>query len=321
MADVTDEGFYVYGLIDPAVRRQAKDDLLSVFYVGKGKNERWRDHEQDELRDLRRELHLVTRGSKAERIRKILDRGEEIPAIRLSSGYKDSKDAEFAEALTIALLNTILKQEGLDELTNGTRGNHAGFLPLPRHFKFVNSDKLVIPPDAAEPVLLVKGDTRELAAGGHRVLGEGLPEELGPWRNQIRVLGYGDPQDEFPRPGWNPDNPWDGDEARERGRRYWRIGRGTVRGWLEDPGSAPRYLLLAIPSRAGTAVRYAWEIDAGGEWEYHVTGDGEWYGWGVPLGRRDHDHPLLGKVLIEQRNGKEVQVLQNYAGGWRILNV
>ena len=65
MADVTDEGFYVYGLIDPAIRRQTKDDLLSVFYVGKGKNERWRDHEQDERRDLRRELHLLTRGSKA----------------------------------------------------------------------------------------------------------------------------------------------------------------------------------------------------------------------------------------------------------------
>jgi hypothetical protein len=128
VADVTDEGFYVYGLIEPAVRRQTKDDLLSVLYVGKGKNERWRDHEQDQLLDLRRELHLVTRGSKAERIRKILDR-EEIPAIRLSSGYKGSKDAEFAEALTIALLNTILKQAGLlDELTNGTRGNHAGFL-------------------------------------------------------------------------------------------------------------------------------------------------------------------------------------------------
>ena len=38
MADVSDEGLYVYGLIDPAVRRRTKDDLLSVFYVGKGKN-------------------------------------------------------------------------------------------------------------------------------------------------------------------------------------------------------------------------------------------------------------------------------------------
>ena len=65
MVGVTDEGFYVYGLIDPAVRRQTKDDLLSVFYVGKGKNERWHDHERDELLELRRELHLVTRGSKA----------------------------------------------------------------------------------------------------------------------------------------------------------------------------------------------------------------------------------------------------------------
>jgi hypothetical protein len=320
MADITDEGYYVYGLIDPAVRRQTKDDLRSVFYVGKGKNERWRDHEQEEKLALRRELHLVMRGSKAERIRKILDRSEEIPAIRLSSGYRDSKDAEFAEALTIALLNTILKQASLDELTNGTRGNHAGFLPLTSHFKFVNSDKHRIPPDAAEPALLVKGDTRELPTGGHRILGEGLPEELGPWRNQIKILGDGDPQDEFPRPGWNSDNPWDDNEARERGRRYWPIGRDTVRGWLEAPASAPRYLLLAIPSPAGTTVRYAWEIDQGGEWEYHVTGH-KWYGWGVPLGRRHHDHRLLGQVLVERRNGREVQVLQNYAAGWRVLNV
>jgi hypothetical protein len=52
-----------------------------------------------------------------------------------------------------------------------------------------------------------------------------------------------------------------------------------------------------------------------------VTEGGEWYGWGVPLGRRDHDHPLLGKVLVEQRNGREVQVLQNYAGVRRTLDV
>jgi hypothetical protein len=321
MPRATDEGFYVYGLIDPAARRQTKDDLLSVFYVGKGKNDRWRDHEKDELRDLRREMDFVTRGSKAERIRKILERGEEIPGIRLSGGYQDSKDAEFAEALTIALLNTILKQAGQDELTNGTHGNHAGFLPLTRHFKFVNTDKLLIHADAAELVLLVKGDTRELPAGGHQTLPQGLPKELEPWRSQIKVLGYGDALDEFSRPGWNADDPWNDHEARERGRRYWRIGRDTVRGWLEAPASAPRYLLLAIPSPDGTAVRYAWEIDARGEWEYHVNGDGNWYGWGVPLGRRDHDHTLLGKVLVEQRNGGEVQVLQNYEGGWRLLKV
>lgn len=96
------------------------------------------------------------------------------------------------------------------------------------------------------------------------MLGEGLPEELGPWRSRIKILGYGDPQDEFPRLGWNPDDLWDDDEARERGRRYWPIGRDTVRGWLEAPASAPRHLLLAVPSGAGTAVRYAWEIDLGG---------------------------------------------------------
>jgi hypothetical protein len=75
------------------------------------------------------------------------------------------------------------------------------------------------------------------------------------------------------------------------------------------------------PPVSARRCRYAWEVDPDGEWQYHVTGGGEWYGWGVPLGRRDHDHPLLGKVLVEQRNGKEVQVLQNYADGWRTLDV
>lgn len=33
----------------------------------------------------------------------------------------------------------------------------------------------------------------------------------------------------------------------------------------------PRYLLLAIPSGADTVVRYAWQINADEDWEYHLT--------------------------------------------------
>jgi hypothetical protein len=315
----TDDGYYVYGLIDPAVRRRTNDDLLSVFYVGKGRNSRMFNHEKEQLKALRDEMDLVTRGSKAERIRKVLGRGERIPAIRLSSGYQCSDDAYRAETLTIALLNALLEKAGLEPLTNGNRGNYSGFLPVPEHLRFVTASEFEVQPDQGEPVLLVKGDTRELPAGGHRVLREGLPQELAPWRDRITILGDGDPDDEFPRRGWDPDNPWNDDEARERGRRYWRISRERVRGWLEDPASAPRYLLLAIPSAAGTAVRYAWPINSDGPWEYHVTG-GQWYGWGVPLGRRDHEHRLLGKVLTEQRGGETIQVLQNHANGWRVLN-
>jgi hypothetical protein len=316
-----DDDYYIYGLIDPAMKRRTKDDLLSIFYVGKGKNRRMFNHEKEALADLRAEMDLVPHGSKAERIRAILERGETIPAVRLSSGYTDSEDALRAEALAIALVNSALKQSQQPELTNSNRGYHAGFLPMREYIRFVFVEDFLIPPDAAEPVLLVKGDTRQLPAGGHHVFQEGLREDLNPWRKRIKVLGRGAQRDEFSRPGWDLENPWDDDEARERARRYWPIGRDTVRSWLEDPESMPRHLLLAIPSGADTVVRYAWQIDVDGDWEYHLDPDGDWYAWGVPLGRRDHDHRLLGKKLLEDRDGKEVQVLQNHAGGWRALNV
>lgn len=316
-----DDGYYIYGLIDPAAKRRTKDDLLSIFYVGKGITRRMFDHEREVLANLRAEVDLVPRGSKAERIRDILERGETIPAVRLSAGYTDEKDALRAEALAIALVNSVLKQAGQPELTNSNRGYHAGFLPMREYIKFILVEDFLIPPDATEQVLLVKGDTRELPAGGHQLLQHGLRDDLTPWRGRIKILGYGAQKDEFSRPGWDPENPWDDDEARERARRYWRIGRDTVKGWLEDPGSAPQYLLLAIPSGADTVVRYAWRIDADGEWEYHLNADGDWYAWGVPLGRRDHDHRLRGKKLLEVRNGNEVQVLQNHAHGWRVLNI
>lgn len=316
-----DNGYYIYGLIDPAAKRRTKDDLLSIFYVGKGKNRRMFNHEKEALADLRAEMDLVPCGSKAERIRTILERGETIPVVRLSTGYNDSEDAFRAEALAIALVNSVLKQAGQPELTNSNRGYHAGFLPMREYIKFVFVEDFLIPADATEPVLLVKGDTRELPAGGHQVLQGGLRDDLNPWRNRIKILGHGALQDEFSRPGWDFENPWDDDEARQRARRYWPISRETVRGWLEDPGSVPRYLLLAIPSGADTVVRYAWQIDADGDWEYHLNAEGDWYAWGVPLGRRDHDHRLLGKKLLEERGSKEVQVLQNHAGGWRVLNV
>lgn len=313
--------YYVYGLVDPAARRQTKDDLLSIFYVGKGSEDRWQQHELNELRDLRREMNLVTRGSKAERIRQILDRGEKIPAIRLSSGYHGSEDAERAESLAIALINALLKRAGRSPLTNGNLGNYSGFLRLPEHFRFVFAEQLEVPPGGDEPVLLVKGNAEELRAGGHRVLRDGLPAQFGPWTDRIKILGDGDPGEEFPRQGWDPNDPWDDTEARERGRRYWKIGRDTVLDWLQNPAAVPRHLLLAIPAGADTVVRYAWQIDPDGEWEYYLTGTGEFSGWGVPLGKRAHKHPLLGKSLVEERDGKRVQVLQNYAQGWRVLHV
>lgn len=62
MAETADNGrYYVYGLVDSAARRQTKDDLLSSFHVGKGSGDRWQHHQRDELRDLRREMNLVSK--------------------------------------------------------------------------------------------------------------------------------------------------------------------------------------------------------------------------------------------------------------------
>jgi hypothetical protein len=80
------EGYYIYGLVDPLALHQIGDQLLSIFYVGKGSRSRWAHHETEERRALNREeVLLVRHSSKAERIRKILDRGQQVPAIRLSA--------------------------------------------------------------------------------------------------------------------------------------------------------------------------------------------------------------------------------------------
>jgi hypothetical protein len=68
-------------------------------------------------------MDLVARGSKADRIRAILERGETIPAIRLSAGYKDADDTMLAETLAIALVNSVLKHAGL--LRAGSRSGGA----------------------------------------------------------------------------------------------------------------------------------------------------------------------------------------------------
>jgi hypothetical protein len=118
------------------------------------------------------------------------------------------------------------------------------------------------------------------------------------------------------RRGWDPFDPWTDAEARERAYRYWPIAEGRVAAWLADSEHAPIALLLGVPTPGGeTVVRYAWEIEPSGTWEYYLeTGR-----WGVPLGRRLLEHPRLGRALYEERSGKKRQVLHGYAGGIRVL--
>ncbi|OZM76577.1 hypothetical protein [Pseudonocardia sp. MH-G8] len=90
--------------------------------------------EQEELE--RRER----RSSKAERIRKILDRGQQVSAIRLSAGYVDGDDAYEAEAFAIDAVDAALAAAGRPPLTNATPGRYAGFVWLREHFNLHRDD-------------------------------------------------------------------------------------------------------------------------------------------------------------------------------------
>ncbi|MGB7234560.1 MAG: GIY-YIG nuclease family protein [Rhodococcus sp. (in: high G+C Gram-positive bacteria)] len=313
--DAFEGGYYVYGLIDPFALQETDDQLLSIFYVGKGKDLRWAQHEKDVRQSLEKEvLRLERRGSKAERIRKVLERGGTVSAMRLSGGYANELDAYRAESLAIDLVGAQLAVAGRPPLTNATPGHHAGFIALGEHFKFVTSQQDDV--DAVDTgvgmSILVKGTTEPLKSGGHRVLdAQNLPSTLTPWRDQITVLSHGfdNPSEQFDRPGWDPNNPWSDIQARERASRYWQLGVDRVSGWLRDPSTAPKVLLLGIPTGGETVIRFAWEVASDTSWEFFPDNKR----WGVPLGRRLHQHPRLGKALYENRNGKRVQVLANYS--------
>ena len=102
------------GLLDAAGiggrRRSAENRLQTGIFPGgehprRHGQSRWAQHEKDERRAVREELLVEQTGSKAERIREILDRGEHLPAVRLSADYIDLKEAERAESLAIDTIN------------------------------------------------------------------------------------------------------------------------------------------------------------------------------------------------------------------------
>jgi hypothetical protein len=323
-----DEGYYIYGLIDPLALHQTGDPLLSIFYVGKGRRSRWASHEIDERRALaREEVRLERRSSKAERIHMILDRGQQVPAIRLSAGYTNEADAYRAEALAIDTVNAVLVAAGRSPLTNATPGHHAGFVWLGEHFAFTetaeqNLDAAAVPDQGHRGTeIFVKGTTERLMRPGQRrAAADVLPGEVTDLAE--RVLAINSMGDDHPETiesrGWDPFDPWTDLEARERARRYWPIAAHRVRSWLLEPETLPLCLLLGIPEPSGrTVVRYAWQIDPHGTWEFYI-GPGR---WGIPLGDRIRDHPRLGSALYETKNGRRQQVLTGYASGIRVLDV
>lgn len=109
-----DDGeYFVYGLIDPSVLRETKDRLRSTFSVGKGRGGRPEEHQKAVQRELDTTGFLLSRDlSKAERIRRILGRGEDVEVVTLVRGLRDSTDAMLAEGLAITVLEGLLNRDG-----------------------------------------------------------------------------------------------------------------------------------------------------------------------------------------------------------------
>lgn len=181
----------------------------------------------------------------------------------------------------------------------------------PRKFREVST--LLIPHTRTSgSTLLVKGSLDVITEHATRPIAvpSGLPPTLEDRVDFVELLDTSGME----RRGWDESDPWDDAEARQRARHYWRIGRDRVVTWLTS--GAPRDLLLAVRGPDGrTVVRYAWEIDPTGRWE--AGAQCEWFG--IPLGKALDDHPALHTVLLEDRDGRQVQVLKNYVAGWREL--
>ncbi|WP_280451655.1 GIY-YIG nuclease family protein [Nocardia cyriacigeorgica] len=327
-----DGPYFIYALLDPKVYRQTKDELQSIFYVGKGKNSRSHQHEKDVRSALRTEEQLHERlESKAHRIHQILDRGESIPILYLAEGIHNETDAFNAEQLAMTLVDGLLRRTGQGVLTNATSGHNQGVrrvgeselggisvweARIRKDEVDIGSRSLDMEDAGQTSIILVKGSRSDLPAHGHRLSRTGiLPTQVQEFADRIKLLEFTG-EDPITRRGWDPDDPWDDLDARERARRYWQFGIDRVAGWLRNPDSMPTHLLLAIPTRSGeTVVRYGWEIDPGGTWEFFPNGND----WGVPLGKRDLDHPFLNRALYETEQGRRTQVLRSRSAGWRHL--
>ncbi|UAK31928.1 GIY-YIG nuclease family protein [Nocardia asteroides] len=324
--------YFIYALLDPKVYRETKDDLRSIFYVGKGRTTRPHQHAKDVRSALLEEERLHERlDSKAHRIHQILDRGEQVQILYLAEGIHNEDDAFNAEQLAMTLVDGLLRRTDKSVLTNAIPGHHQGVrrvgesdlggiseweARLRKDEVDIGTRQLDIEGAGPTSVILVKGTREDLTAHAHRLLRKvTVPHQLEGLAARVNILEMTD-EPLTVRQGWDPDDPWDDIDARERARRYWNFSVDRVVGWLRDSESLPTHLLLGIPTQTGeTVVRYAWRIDPDGKWEFFPGA----HQWGVPLGDRDPAHPFLNHSLYETRNGKRTQVLLQRSAGWRHL--
>ncbi|MFT3662705.1 MAG: GIY-YIG nuclease family protein [Gordonia sp. (in: high G+C Gram-positive bacteria)] len=258
---------YVYLLTkNPAVGTSL--NLDDVFYVGKGRGLRWAQHFAEARKAIARGDGRLS--AKHLAIREILantdsdDLNFEDYAYIVKGGL-DEQSALTLEALTIELL----RKAGVD-LTNIVAGHHSSAMlkPAAEVRRYYSAEPFIVeeisageksrPSSLADfrpggtrsgesVVVVVKGSTETMARYEDVRTGE-----EGRFAGSLRAEKRN--RVEGGRRGWNPDDPWTDEEARDRAEHYWpvspktagtlrsiaRDGRLSWRSWSTTPVQASR---------------------------------------------------------------------------------
>lgn len=320
---------YVYMLVDEAKfkKQKIKNLFKAAIYVGKGTGSRMHEHTQQVLRALDDEekLGILPNPKKIEVLKRNIEEGKAVKAVRISAGYSSDKDAFRAERLAIDIVNSFRSEDVDDRLLNAINGHGAGACDIGEHFIFAACEEYLLPKSSQTQAILVKTATHDSGDGHFRTKkdpfffkGKEIPS--------IALMGR-ELRARKKRRAWDSLAPWSDEEARARCCRYWPIAKDKVVGWLTDkPLDRPTVLLGGVPDGSETVVRYAWKIDYSAKtvsdpnrWEFYDWGKNS--AWSIPIGEPIYNHPLLGKKLMEKRDGKKVQVLRAFAKGMRVLSI
>ncbi|MFC8038906.1 hypothetical protein ACFUOZ_06085 [Paenarthrobacter sp. NPDC057355] len=296
---------YVYAL----VRTPGAFRMEDIFYIGKGKGLRSRAHFK--------EAQEAFRGTaKQALLRSILEMDDSLENIERHAyvlvGGLSEQDAFNVESALIKMLGGPMGPQ-LFNLQSGHSGQDVPqVVPLNEARIYFDAlpqvvEKLPVasladyePMRAGRAVVVVKGTHLPIAEPMQESTGEQGPvpqSEIFRETEQLRNLR-----------GWDPTNPWTDAEARERASVWWAISAQNV--LALQALAADKQVLIALlvrdPRSGSSVVRYVWEIDPVGTWQFAGTQ------WGIPLGRAVEEHPWRGSKLLAPNNR---QVLHGHSTG------
>lgn len=329
--------FYVYALSSTPVDQSETFDPSSIFYVGKGTGKRWESHFTEAQQEIARLADETEQElpAKFAAIRGIIEEAEGNldfeNYVYIVKGGLEEKNAFLLEALTIELL----AKAGV-ALTNLVRGHHSADLlkPAGEVRRYYGAEPLAVDRILAKDVgAFLPGGERDdeilcIAVKGS-IADMDLREDV-PWgeeNDETRFAGgvaytVSSTAVEGGRRGWDPDDPWTDEEARERARHYWNISPRNVELLQEisRDGRLELVLLIQDPRAGQSTIRYHWKIDADGEWidYWHYLDDEHvWHATqvGLPLGEKfeEAEDPLLGRTPRRVEDGR--QLLEAMASG------